>query len=134
MSTVAEVRLWETTIGAVALEDGSDVAVFEYEPSFVDSGVDVAPITMPVSTRLHTFPELPVSTFHGLPGMLADSLPDRFGNAILDVWLSAQGRTASSLNAVERLCYIGSRGMGALEYHPMHKPTMRESEKLHIDC
>ena len=112
MSTVAEVRLWGRTIGAVALEDGAATATFEYDPIFAESGIQVAPLTMPTSDRLYSFPALPPETFHGLPGLLADALPDRFGNALIDAWLATQGRTPESFNAVERLCYTGSRGTG----------------------
>ena len=84
MSTLAEVRLWGRTIGAVSLADGEDVAAFEYDPAFARSGIEIAPLTMPLSTRVHRFPELPGRTFYGLPGLLADSLPDKFGNALID--------------------------------------------------
>ncbi len=116
MSTTATVKLWGSTIGAVSLEDGA--ATFEYDRAFIRSGIEVAPLTMPLSGRLYSFPSLRPETFHGLPGLLADSLPDRFGNALIDAWLARSGRLPESFNAVERLCYTGSRGMGALEYAP----------------
>jgi serine/threonine-protein kinase HipA len=118
--TLAEVKLWGRTIGAVSLEDGGRFAAFQYDPAFAGSGIEVSPITMPLSDRVHLFPDLPEQTFHGLPGLLADSLPDRFGNALIDAWLATQGRTPQSFNAVERLCYTGARGMGALGF-PMSK-------------
>src|SRR5262245_45453454 len=108
--TLAEVRLWGRTIGAVSLEDGGTTAAFQYDPEFAQSSIQVSPLTMPLSDRVHVFPELPDRTFHGLPGLLADSLPDRFGNALIDAWLATQGRTPGSFNAVERLCYTGARG------------------------
>ena len=77
----AEVRLWGRSIGAVSLEDGGQFAAFQYDPAFVQSGIEVSPITMPLNDRVYVFPDLPQRTFHGLPGLLADSLPDRFGNA-----------------------------------------------------
>ncbi len=80
------------------------------------------------------FPELPPKTFHGLPGLLADSLPDRFGNALIDAWLATQGRTPESFNAVERLCYTGARGMGALEFIPSTGPKPRPAEKIEINA
>lgn len=123
MSTVAEVKLWGKTIGAVALEEGSDVASFQYADDFARSGIEVSPLEMPLSNRVYTFPVLPRQSFHGLPGLLADSLPDKFGNALIDEWLARQGRLAGSMNAVERLCYTGTRGMGALEYHPATGPS-----------
>ena len=109
MTTLAEVKLWGRTIGAVSLEDRNDVAVFEYTPEFMKSGIEVSPIVMPLTGSIYVFPELPRATFHGLPGLLADSLPDKFGNALIDAWLATQGRSADSFNAVERLCYTGSR-------------------------
>ena len=89
---IAQVRLWGRTIGAVSLEDGREVAAFQFEPAFARSGIEVAPLTMPLSDRVYTFPELPRASFHGLPGMLADALPDRFGNLLIDAWLATQGR------------------------------------------
>ncbi len=105
--TVAEVRLWGRTIGAVSLEDGAAFAAFQYDPAFAASGIQVSPLVLPLDERVHVFPELPPRTFHGLPGLLADSLPDAFGNALIDAWLATQGRTSASFNAVERLCYTG---------------------------
>ncbi len=118
MSTTARVNLWGRTIGAVSLGSDAATATFEYDPAFARSGIEIAPLTMPLSGHLYSFPSLRPETFHGLPGLLADSLPDRFGNALIDAWLARSGRTPGSFNAVERLCYTGSRGMGALEYAP----------------
>ena len=123
MSIVAEVRLWNRTIGAVSLEDGDPTASFEYSTQFSRSGIQPSPLVMPLSRRVWRFPSLPHETFHGLPGLLADSLPDRFGNALIDAWLARNGRSAESFNAVERLCYTGSRGMGALEFVPSTGPA-----------
>ncbi|MEW8011379.1 MAG: HipA domain-containing protein [Candidatus Thiodiazotropha sp.] len=133
MATVAEVRLWGTTIGAVSLADGESTALFEYDPAFARSGIEVAPMMMPLSRRLYSFPQLPRETFHGLPGLLADSLPDRFGNLLIDAWLASQGRPSHSFNAVERLCYTGRRGMGALEYVPAIGPGARHASLIEID-
>lgn len=119
---IARVELGGRMIGAVALDDGREVAAFQYTPEFVGSGIEVAPLVMPLHEQVYEFPELPRSTFHGLPGLLADSLPDRFGNALIDAWLATQGRTPQSFSAVERLCYIGARGMGALEFAPVLGP------------
>src|SRR5437660_4020937 len=101
--TLAEVKLWGRTIGAVSLEVGGRFAAFQFDPAFAGSSIEVSPITMPLSDRVYVFPSLPEKTFHGLPGLLADSLPDRFGNALIDAWLATQGRTPESFNAVERL-------------------------------
>jgi serine/threonine-protein kinase HipA len=133
MSTVAEVKLWGRTIGAVSLGDGGQVAAFEYDSAFADSGIEISPISMPLSGRVYSFPELPQVTFHGLPGLLADSLPDRFGNALINAWLATQGRQPDSLNAVERLCYTGERGMGALEFSPAIGPQARKANRIQID-
>jgi len=133
MATVAEVRLWGRAIGAVSLEEGSRFSAFQYEPAFLASGIELAPITMPLSRRIYQFPSLPEVSFHGLPGLLADSLPDKFGNALIDAWLATQGRQPESFNAVERLCYIGVRGMGALEFAPAKGPPLQRSAKVQVD-
>ncbi len=129
---MAEVLLWGRTIGAVSLEDGHTTAAFEYLPAFIGSGIEVSPLRMPLQSRVYTFPELSPQTFHGLPGLLADSLPDRFGNALIDQWLATHGRTPESLNAVERLCYIGARGMGALEFKPVLGPKTRKANTVDV--
>lgn len=134
MATIAEVRLWGRRIAAVSLNEASDVAAFQYDPEFVRSGIEVSPIVMPLSSRIYVFPSLPRVSFHGLPGLLADSLPDRFGNALIDAWLATQGRTPQSFNPVERLCYIGTRGMGAVEFAPATGPRPRRSTKLRVDA
>ena len=133
MSTLAEVRLWGRTIGAVSLDEGEGAARFEYTPAFAKSGIEVSPLMMPLSTRVYSFATLNLETFHGLPGLLADALPDRFGNALIDAWLAQQGRRADSFNAVERLCYIGSRGMGALEFEPAITPATRQSSPVDVN-
>ena len=114
----ARVILWGSVIGAVTWLEDREFAVFQYAPDFLGSGIEVSPLQMPLKTFPYEFPALARNTFRGLPGLLADSLPDTFGNAIIDAWLASQGRTAASFNPVERLCYIGSRGMGALEFQP----------------
>ncbi|MFC1760691.1 type II toxin-antitoxin system HipA family toxin [Planctomycetota bacterium] len=133
MSSVAEVKLWGTTIGAVALADGETVATFQYDPVFLRSGIEVAPLTMPLSERVYQFPMLAQESFQGLPGLLSDSLPDRFGNALIDAWLSTQGRRRESFNAIERLCYTGKRGMGALEFEPVVGPSEQVTQPIQVD-
>ena len=132
MSTLAEVRLWGKTIGAVSKQDGQDVASFEYDAAFAQSGIQLAPIVMPLSRRVYRFAELSRPTFHGLPGLLADSLPDKFGNALIDAWLATQGRQADSFNAVERLCYTGERGMGALEFAPITGSMAKQTTHIEV--
>lgn len=132
MSIVVEVRLWGSMIGAVSLDDRAEVANFEYTPEFVGSGIEVAPFAMPLARRVYSFASLPRASFHGLPGLLADSLPDKFGHALIDAWLATQGREPASFNAVERLCYIGKRGMGALEFAPATGPTARQVTQIDV--
>ncbi len=134
MSTIAEVKLWGRRIGAVSLDEGRGDAAFQYDAAFAKSGIEVSPITMPLSERVYAFPALPPNTFHGLPGLLADSLPDKFGNALIDAWLATQGRKPESFNPVERLCYTGARGMGALEFAPGIGPVPRATAKIEIDA
>lgn len=133
MSFVAQVKLWGRTIGAVALDEASGMASFEYTSAFNRSGIEISPLRMPLDGRVYTFPSLSKETFYGLPGLLADSLPDRFGNALIDAWLATEGRTPESFNAVERLCYTGTRGMGALEYAPVLGPKARKTTHIEID-
>ncbi|MDZ4198857.1 MAG: HipA domain-containing protein [Kiritimatiellia bacterium] len=131
---IAEVQLWGRTIGAVSMEEGRDAATFQYDSDFAESGIEVSPVRMPLSTQVYSFPALPRNTFHGLPGLLADSLPDSFGNALVDAWLATQGRTPESFSAVERLCYTGKRGMGALEFAPVLGPKPRRAMMIEVDA
>jgi serine/threonine-protein kinase HipA len=130
--TVAVVELWGTRIGAVALTGSTGIASFQYEPAFLASGIQLSPLRMPLADRIYSFPELSPRTFRGLPGLLVDSLPDRFGNNLINAWLARQGRPADSLDAVERLCYTGRRGMGALEYVPAQGPTDEGSGAIQL--
>jgi serine/threonine-protein kinase HipA len=132
--TIAEIKLWGKAIGAVSWDEITQLANFEYEPDFLDSGIEVSPVMMPLSDRIYNFPALPKDTFHGLPGLLADSLPDDFGNALINAWLAKEGRDRSSFNPVERLCYTGSRGMGALEYAPTEGPTSSKSKPIDVEA
>lgn len=115
---VAEVDLWGTRIGAVAWDRDRSLATFEYDHDFQRSGIELAPLMMPIGPAIYSFPELANETYLGLPGMLADGLPDKFGNALIDAWLVQQRRSPADFSPIERLCYIGNRGMGALEYLP----------------
>ncbi len=133
MVTIAKVTLWGTLAGAVVWLEEEDCANFEFDPDFLKLGIDLAPFTMPLAgmlrgNRIFSFPALSHETYFGLPGLLADSLPDKFGNRLIDVWLAMQGRTPESMNPVERLCYVGNRGMGALEFAPM---IISRKEKVH---
>ncbi len=115
---VAEVRLWGERVGAVSWDETGRVATFEYAPSFIQHGLNISPLVLPLERRLFLFPALNPVSFYGLPGLLADSLPDRYGNALIDLWLEQRGRSKADFSPVERLCYIGTRGMGALEFRP----------------
>jgi len=132
MSEDAKVRLWDRTIGAVSLEEGMPAAVFQYEPAFAVSGIEVSPLTMPLRTEPYSFPALDFETFKGLPGLLADSLPDKYGNALINTWLAAQGRTPESASAIERLCYTGTWGMGALEFEPAMGPEPSVARDIQV--
>ncbi len=123
---VAEVKIWGNLAGAVAWNDQSGYAIFEYDPKFKQLGWDLSPLKMPVTSerRLFSFPELrqdrnsEYDTFKGLPGLLADVLPDKYGNQLINLWLAQQGRALNTMNPVEMLCFIGTRGIGALEFEP----------------
>ena len=128
----ARVILWGREIGAVAWNEARGLAEFEYTDAFIRTGFDVAPLTLPRDRRIVSFPELPRGTFYGLPGLLADSLPDRFGNALIDLWCQRHGRSIGDLTPVERLCYIGTRGMGALEFKPALVPSQRFSVPIEV--
>jgi serine/threonine-protein kinase HipA len=130
--TDARVILWGRDIGAVSWLDDREIGVFQYVPEFVDSGIEVAPLMMPLREAPYEFPALPRDTFKGLPGMLADSLPDRYGKVLIDAWLAQQGRTPESFNPVERLCYTGARGMGALEFKPALFGRANQSNELEV--
>ncbi len=132
--TAAQVWLWGSLIGAVSLRSPEDTAEFEYDKSFLDSGIELSPLMMPLQKNIYRFPELSHQSFHGLPGMLADSLPDKFGNAMIDAWLASQGRSAESFDAVERLCYTGTRGMGALEYVPATGPDADRHDQINVEA
>jgi serine/threonine-protein kinase HipA len=112
------VALWGHDVGAVAWDDARQIATFEYTDDFIRLGMQVAPVMMPLRSGTFSFPALSKDTFRGLPGLLADSLPDRFGNRLIDLWLQRHGRAVSDFSPVERLCYMGTRGMGALEFKP----------------
>ena len=116
MST-ATVTLWGTVVGYVSMDPDETFARFQYDKDFVAMGVELSPLAMPLdANQIYQFRTLHPQSFHGLPGLLSDSLPDKYGNRLIDIWLTRTGRRASDFNAVDRLCYVGSRGMGALEY------------------
>jgi serine/threonine-protein kinase HipA len=136
MITTAFVNLWHYRIGAIAWDSETGMGSFEYEPTFLNHQLDLAPIMMPLRNargRVFSFPELKSSpTFRGLPGLVADVLPDRYGNALINAWLTRQGRPTDSLNPVETLCFIGNRGMGALEFEPAFPKTAKTASKIEL--
>lgn len=131
---IAEVYLWGTRIGAVKQDTVTDIPIFNYDENFLESKIEVSPILMPLSREIYSFPALSEQTFHGLPGMLADSLPDKFGNKVLEKYLSDQGRDFNSISAVERLLYTGSRGMGALEFRPEKNYATSKNASIDINA
>ncbi|MGF7077747.1 type II toxin-antitoxin system HipA family toxin [Mucilaginibacter sp. UYCu711] len=137
MINSAFINLWDERVGAIAWDADKGVANFEFEPAFLRKGLNIAPLKMPVNAangRIFSFPELRESqTFKGLPGLLADVLPDRYGNTLINAWLARVGRPADSMNPVEMLCFIGQRGMGALEFEPVEPKGRNTSTKLEVD-
>ena len=126
---VVEVFIWGKAVGAVALDPKLGYYAFEYLPAFRESGVDLAPITMPIrsATEPFVFPDLAELTYRRLPGMLADALPDDFGNALIDAWMARQGVNKSQITPVDRLAYMAKRGIGALEFKPARGPGRSKS-------
>lgn len=126
MVTTAIVKLWGKVVGAIAWNPETELASFEYDPSFDFDKYAVSPAKMPRKNQIYSFPELRNSeTFKGLPGLLADSLPDKYGKELINVWLAQNGRLENSLNPVELLCFMGTRGMGALEFEPTIQPDTK---------
>ena len=137
----AEVKIWGKQVGAVAWDENTGVATFEYSSQFKQLGLDLAPLKMPVgiAKKQFSFPELrqernaAYDTFKGLPGLLADLLPDRYGNQLINLWLAQQGRPQNDMNPIEMLCFIGTRGMGALEFEPTTLKENKRSFPVEID-
>lgn len=132
MVGTARVILWDRDIGAVTWVSDRVLGVFQYTPKFVNSGFEIAPLAMPLAETPYEFPSLSSETFQGLPGLLADSLPDKFGNTLIDTWLASKGRQPGSFTPVERLCYIGTRGMGALEFKPLIEDVVGNDSIIEI--
>ncbi len=141
MVDVAEVKIWGEFVGAVRWDESQQLGYFQYDSKFIDNAWDLAPIKMPLhqADRIYSFPELrkgrneTEDTFKGLPGLLSDALPDKYGNRLIDAWLAKQGRSENSMNPVEKLCFIGTRGMGALEFEPAQKRIGRENFSVELD-
>ena len=127
------VSLWGTPIGTLVLREDGKTASFNYDARFLGSEIGLSPIHMPLRDRIYSFPLLPFEAFRGLPGIFADSLPDRYGNAVIDAWCEAHGKNSQDFSAIERLCYIGKRGMGAYEYSPALVGEKTVNEQLRLD-
>ncbi len=126
MVRTAYIKLWGELVGAVAWDEKQQIASFEYDTKFLQSQLQIAPIKMPLVKRIFSFPDLRGNpTFKGLPGLLADVLPDRYGTELINIWLAQNGRPEGSLNPVELMCFIGARGMGALEFEPSIAPSTK---------
>jgi serine/threonine-protein kinase HipA len=139
MNTLAAIKIWNHRVGAILWDESKNVGFFEFDKDFVKLPFDLSPLMMPIEDarkgrRVYSFPFLNYETFKGLPGLLADSLPDKFGNQVIDAWLAQQGRSAQLFNPVDRLCYIGKRGMGALEFEPESGQLATPSNPLEIEA
>jgi serine/threonine-protein kinase HipA len=140
MILTAYVKIWGELVGAIAWDQNQQIGLFEYDKKFSSKRWDLAPIKMPInsSQTIFSFPELrpqrnsEFNTFKGLPGLLADVLPDKYGNQLIQVWLAQKGRPADDMNPVETLCFIGTRGMGALEFEPMQLKGTKRTFKVEI--
>jgi serine/threonine-protein kinase HipA len=122
-----EVRAWGERVGAVARDPRLGYYAFQYAPTWKRTGIELAPLTIPLNgPDIVIFPDLPELTFYRLPGLLADALPDAFGNALIDAWMARQGIAKNEITTLDRLAYMGKRGMGALEFHP-ERGSHRES-------
>lgn len=137
MITTAYINIWNKRVGAIAWNENTGIATFEYQPSFFENEWDLSPLKMPMdgaAKKIFSFSELrDVITFKGLPGLLADVLPDKYGSRLINVWLAQNGRPANSMNPVELLCFIGKRGMGALEFEPALPKVNNEATKIELN-
>lgn len=132
MNTTAEVYLWGTRVGIIHQDLSKPYASFEYDAYFLNSGIEIAPIMMPLSNIVYEFPLLSGEPFFGMPGLVSDSLPDTFGNKVIEQWLASQGKSIKDFTAVDRLCYTGKRGMGALEYVPAASEIRDINEDINV--
>ena len=126
-------EIWGRLVGAISYDRNSDLCAFQYDPSWTGNGIELNPVRLPLSDRIYQFPALSRETYRGLPGAFADSLPDNFGNALVDAWLARTGRDKDSFSGVERLLYTGRRGMGALEYFPSIDAGLESSEVVELE-
>lgn len=132
MNTTAEVYLWGTRIGIIHQDLEKTYASFEYDKDFLKSDIEISPIKMPLSDIVYEFPSLSGEPFLGMPGLVVDSLPDTFGNKVIEQWLASQGKSIKDFTAIDRLCYTGKRGMGALEYVPASSEISDINENINV--
>lgn len=131
---VANIYFNEQRVGAALFDTKTGISDFQYDPNFVSTGIELSPIKMPLSDRVYSFQGLDPSSFHGLPGLLADSLPDDFGSAVLNAWVAKQGRSPDSISPLERLQYTGKRGMGAIEFRPaLSRSDFKQQDHIEIN-
>ena len=131
---VIKVNYREYFVGAVSFDTKTGIGAFEYDPSFVSTGIELSPVKMPLAKRIYSFPELGFETYKGLPGLIADSLPDDFGNAVLNAWVASKGKQTSDITPLQRLQYTGKRGMGAIEYAPaIRLKSLNASQPVDIE-
>ena len=132
---VVRVNYRQHEVGAVSFDTVTGIGAFEYSPAFIRTGIELSPLKMPLAQRIYRFPELSAATFHGLPGLIADSLPDDFGNAVLNAWVASRGRQPADITPLQRLQFTGRRGMGALEYAPATRSkSLNASQPVDIDA
>ena len=134
---IVDIKLWGKAVGSLSWDESTGTALFDYERSFIRSGLDIAPIVMPTGNYKGTpyqFLENRNNCFKGLPGLVADALPDTFGNQIINEWFASRGLAEEEITPLDRLCYTGKRAMGALEFEPsQHIEGMEESSILHVE-
>lgn len=135
--TYADINIWGTSVGVVMWDYAKNVAILEFDKNFITKEIDLAPIIMPLEklkngNTVYSFPYLNDATFKKLPGMLADSLPDKFGNKLINIWLAQNGKSPNDFTPVERLCYVGKRAMGALEFEKALTKDNNSQEEIHL--
>lgn len=132
--SVVEVRLWGVKVGYIAYSPGqTEISTFEYDEDFMKMGVQISPITMKYPPQIHTFDNINFHTFRGLAGCFADSLPDKFGNQLIDMFMADKKIPQDQITALDRLLYVGTRGVGALEYHPAQKFQSNSTQSIALD-
>ncbi|XPF95737.1 type II toxin-antitoxin system HipA family toxin [Colwellia sp. RE-S-Sl-9] len=134
VTEVIKVNYKEYDVGAVSYNADTQIGAFEYFPSFIKTGIELSPIKMPLAKKIYSFPQIDHATFKGLPGLIADSLPDDFGNAVMNAWIASQGKSTSDITPLQRLQYTGMRGMGALTFSPaIKRKNLNASQPIHIE-